>query len=155
MPGYTFDDVAVDSVRHEPGYFPMPTDQRVTVTMFFQDYVPKLPRCKMNMTLIVGSGLPFGPPGNDYYKDVFRYPPYRRVDIGFSYLFVDKDDPKTSRMKLFNKLNYFSLSLEILNLLQVKNTVSYTWVTDVTGREYAVPNYLTARQLNLRLSVRF
>ncbi|MEO5571228.1 MAG: carboxypeptidase-like regulatory domain-containing protein, partial [Bacteroidia bacterium] len=84
IPGYTFDQVATDSVRHEPGYLGRPTDQRVTFSMFFQDYLPKFPSYKMHMSLIYGTGVPFGPPGRNRYTDVYRFPPYRRVDIGFS-----------------------------------------------------------------------
>ncbi|MBL7926566.1 MAG: carboxypeptidase-like regulatory domain-containing protein [Bacteroidia bacterium] len=155
IPGYTFDNVATDSVFIEPGLIPRPTDQRLTVSLFFQDYLPRNPSFKVNLSLIYGTGLPFGPPGNDRYKDVFRYPDYRRVDIGFSKVFIDEDVVKKYRYKLFNHLKHCSLSLEVLNLLQVNNTVSYLWVKDVTGRIYAIPNYLTARQLNVRLNIAF
>ena len=155
VPGYTTNSVAVDSIKTTPGYIPRPTDQRFTFSMFFQDYLPKFPSYKMNMTLVYGTGLPFGPPGKDRYKDVLRFPSYRRVDIGFSKVIIDEDDSKQHRMKLANKLEYFAVGLEIFNLLQVNNTVSYLWVTDVTSRRYAVPNYLSARTLNVKVNVRF
>lgn len=153
--GYTFNAIPTDSIRREPGYIPRPTDQRLTFSMFFQDYIPKFPSYKMHMSLVVGTGLPFGPPGDDKYKDVFRVPPYRRVDIGFSKTFIDEDNPKKHRLKWANHIKSLWVSLEVFNLLQVNNTVSYIWVADITNRYYAVPNYLSARTINLRLNVRF
>ena len=155
VPGYSANDVATDSIKTTPGYIPRPTDQRFTFSLFFQDYLPKIPSFKMNLTLIFGTGLPFGPPGEDRYKDVLRFPPYRRVDLGFMKVFIDEDNPKKYRFKPVNSIKSLTLALEVFNLLQVNNTVSYLWVTDVTNRRYAVPNYLSARTLNLRLNVSF
>ncbi len=155
VPGYTFNNVAVDSQFVTPCYIPRPTDQRVTFSLFFQDYLPKSPSVRMHMTLVFGTGLPFGPPGNDRYKDILRAPSYRRVDIGFSKIIIDEDKPNTSRLKVVSKLKSLSLSLEVFNLLQVSNTVSYTWITDVTGRQYGIPNYLTSRLLNLKMQAKF
>ncbi|RLD59706.1 MAG: TonB-dependent receptor [Bacteroidetes bacterium] len=138
----------------EPGFIPRPTDQRVNFSLFFQDYLPSNPTYKMSMTLIFGSSLPFGPPDSPRYMQTFRMPPYRRVDIGFSKEIIGEH----SRFSSKNPLRGFKslwLTLEVLNLLQINNTVSYTWVTDVTGRMYAVPNYLTPRQLNVKLIARF
>ncbi|MBI2966517.1 MAG: TonB-dependent receptor [Bacteroidetes bacterium] len=84
IPGYTWNDITVDSIRYEPGFIPRPTDQRVTFGLFFQDYLPKLPDFKMHLSLLFGTGLPFGPPGSAQYEDTLRIPPYKRVDIGFS-----------------------------------------------------------------------
>jgi hypothetical protein len=123
--------------------------------MFFQDYLPKSPSFKMHLNLIFGTGLPFGPPGNDRYKDVLRGPSYRRVDIGFSKIIIDEEKENTSRLAVINKLKSLIVSLEVFNLLQVSNTVSYTWITDVTGRQYAIPNYLTSRLINLKLQAKF
>lgn len=155
VPGYTYNNVAIDSQFVTPGNIPRPTDQRVTFSLFFQDYLPKSPSVRMHMTLVFGTGLPFGPPGNDRYKDILRAPSYRRVDIGFSKIIIDEDKPNTSRLKVVSKLKSLSLSLEVFNLLQVSNTVSYTWITDVTGRQYGIPNYLTSRLLNLKMQAKF
>lgn len=152
---YSINNFATDSVKTVPGYLPRLTDQRATFTIFFADYLPKFPTYRMHMTLVFGTGLPVGPPGNDRYKDVNRYPFYRRVDIGFSKHFIEENKPKEYRIRFFNKLKSLSLSLEIFNLLQVNNVVSYTWVSDVYGTKYGVPNYLTGRQLNVRLSAKF
>lgn len=154
VPGFTFNNKAVDSTVVYPGYIPRPTDQRVTFGMFFQDYIPKLPSCKMYLNMQFGSGLPFGPPDHERWKQVFRMPPYRRVDIGFAYELIKENKPLPKKNPFHHFKSAF-ISLEVFNLLQVNNTVSYTWVTDVTGRQYAVPNYLTKRQLNVKLQVKF
>ena len=109
----------------------------------------------MHLTLIFGTGLPFGPPGTDRYKDVLRMPTYRRVDIGFSKIIIDEDKENKSRIPLIKKCTSLWFSLEVFNLLQVNNTISYSWITDVTGRQYAVPNYLSARLINAKLTARF
>lgn len=154
IPGYTFDQKAVDSVRVDPGYIPRPTDKLVTVNLFFQDYLPKNPDFKMNLNMVFGSGLPFGPPNHKRWEQVQRMPFYRRVDIGFAYQFLKPQREKKTR-NIFNHIENAWLFIEVFNLLQVNNTVSYTWLKDVTGRMYAVPNYLTNRQLNIRLYVQF
>lgn len=154
IPGYTVDQVAVDSIRTNPGYIPRPSDQRVSFAIFFQDYLPLIPTLKVNLTLIFGTGLPFGPPDAPLYEQTLRYPPYRRVDIGFSKLLVSSK----TKFKSNNPLRVIDnawLSLEVFNLFDISNTVSYIWVKDINNREYAVPNYLTPRQVNLKLIVEF
>ena len=137
----------------EVGYIPRPTDQRVNFAMFFQDYIPGRPNYKMHLNMIYGTGLPFGPPNSEKYQDVLRIPDYRRVDIGFSAVLKSAD--KKSKLKWLNAFNSIWLSAEVFNLLDIDNTVSYLWVADVSGREYAVPNYLTSRQLNAKLIFTF
>ena len=137
----------------EAGFIPRPTDQRVNFSMFFQDYIPGKPKYKMHLNLIYGTGLPFGPPNGEKYQDVLRIPNYRRVDIGFSAVLKSAD--KKSKLKWLNTFNSIWVSAEVFNLLDINNTVSYLWVADVSGREYAVPNYLTARQLNAKLIFTF
>ncbi|MGD0710565.1 MAG: TonB-dependent receptor, partial [Bacteroidales bacterium] len=137
------------------GYIPTPTDQRLNIGLFFQDFLPKHPTYKMHLGLLYGTGLPFGPPTvNTRYKDTLRYPAYKRVDIGFS------KELKGAKTKLApnNPFHYFKtiwLTLEVFNLLQINNVISYIWVADVTGTQYAVPNYLTPRQVNLKLVIQF
>ena len=137
----------------EAGFIPRPTDQRVNFSMFFQDYIPGKPKYKMHLNLIYGTGLPFGPPNGEKYQDILRIPNYRRVDIGFSAVLKSTD--KKSKLKWLNTFNSIWVSAEVFNLLDINNTVSYLWVADVSGREYAVPNYLTARQLNAKLIFTF
>lgn len=154
VPGFTANNIRVDSSRTEPGYIPRPTDQRVSFGLFFQDKMPGFPDLKMHLNLLFGSGVPFGPPGSERYKQILRMPPYRRVDIGFSYQLL-RENRKVKEKSPARFLKSAWLSLEVFNLLAVNNTVSYIWVEDVTSRQYAVPNYLTKRQLNLRLIVKF
>ncbi|MBP9069042.1 MAG: TonB-dependent receptor plug domain-containing protein [Bacteroidia bacterium] len=152
--GYTFDQVKTDSAKIDPGYIPRPTDQLVSFGMFFQDYIPSLPWCKFNLNLQFGTGRPFGPPTHKRYQQTLRMPPYRRVDAGFAFN-VLKEDREFKNKNAFNHLKDMWIFVEVFNLLAIQNTVSYTWVQDVTGNRYAVPNYLTNRQINLRLQIRF
>ena len=142
-----------DGTKTEAGYIPRPTDQRVNFSMFFQDYIPGKPNYKMHLNLIYGTGLSFGPPNSEKHQDVLRIPDYRRVDIGFSA--VIKSANKQAKLKWLNAFESIWLSAEVFNLLDINNTVSYLWVADVSGRQYAVPNYLTARQLNAKLILSF
>ncbi|MEJ5302555.1 MAG: TonB-dependent receptor [Bacteroidales bacterium] len=150
--GYTTDVVAVDSVMVEPGYLPRPSDQRVSFNLFFQDYLPNNPTYKMHLNLVFGTGLPFGPPGSPRYQHVFRTPPYRRVDIGFSKLIQSEAGTTRGFLRHFSSI---WITAEVFNLLQFSNTVSYVWVTDINSRRYAIPNYLTPRMLNVKLMVNF
>lgn len=135
-------------------WIPRPTDQRVTVNIFFQDYLPMLPNFKMNMNLGFGTGLPVYYPNSDYKTVITRTPPYRRVDIGFAYEIIG---PKTKKPQkgLFRHFTNMDLTFEVLNLLDIKNVVSYLWVKDNQNYIYLVPNYLTPRQLNLKLAIKF
>lgn len=153
--GVTEDQVVADSVRREPGFIPRPTDQRVNFALYFQDYVPKLPQLKMHLNLVFGTGMPFGPPDYTRYRDTLRIPPYRRVDIGFSYLLLGE---KKKFVGPKNPLKYFKsiwISFEVFNLLGTNNTLSYLWISDITNRQYAVPNYLTARRINAKIVMKF
>lgn len=134
---------------------PRPSDQRINFAIFFQDYLPIIPSFKVNLKLIFGTGLPFGPSEGERYQQKYRTPHYRRVDLGFSKQLIGES---TSFRNPRNPLNYIRncwLSLEVFNLLGVNNVSSYMWVTDVYNIQYAVPNYLTNRQLNLKLIVEF
>ncbi len=154
VPGYSYNTKVTDSVRFEPGYIPRPTDQRVSFGLFFQDKMPRLPDLKMHLNLLFGTGVPFGAPNSERYQQILRMPQYRRVDIGFSYQ-VLKESRTVKPKNPARVLKSVWVSLEVFNLLDTNNTVSYIWVEDVTSRQYAVPNYLTKRQLNLRMIVKF
>jgi len=137
-----------------PGYLPRPSDQRFNFSLFFQDYLPKNPTVKMNLTLLYGSRLPFGPPQGERWMDTFRMPSYKRVDVGFSKMLLGNSE--TKRMNIFSKsLKEAWLSLEIFNLFDLNNTISYYWVSDFENQMHAVPNYLTGRRINLKASVCF
>ena len=152
--GFTLDNIAVDSTRIEPGYIPRPTDQRVNFSLFFQDYLPKNPTYKMHLNLLFGSGLPFGPPKTAKYLHTLRMPMYRRVDIGFSKL-LKSEDNILSNKNIFRHFKTIWITAEVFNLLQINNTISYLWIKDVNNRQYAIPNYLTPRMLNVKLLIEF
>jgi len=129
---------------------PLPTDQRYAINLFFSDYFPGTTRWKMSLKLAYADGLPFGPPHTGMESQYFRAPAYKRVDIGMSYRAFDNEDRKTH--SIFKNI---WLGLDCLNLLGINNVNSYYWVTDVTNHQYAVPNYLTGRQINARVTMDF
>ena len=122
---------------------PMPTDQRYAINLHFTDYFPGTERWKMTLKLAFADGLPFGPPHKGLEYQNFKAPAYKRVDIGLSYRAYDNDDRK--QRSIFRNI---WLGLDCLNLFGISNVNSYYWVTDVTNQQYAVPNYLTGRQIN-------
>ncbi len=130
-------------------WIPMPTDQRYSINFFFTDYFPGTDRWKMNLKLALADGLPFGPPHTGIEYQTFRAPAYRRVDIGMSYRAVNHEDRKNSIVK-----NVW-LGLDCFNLLGISNVNSYYWITDISNAQYAVPNYLTGRQINGRIRIEF
>ncbi|MDH5381518.1 MAG: TonB-dependent receptor, partial [Cyclobacteriaceae bacterium] len=115
-----------------------PSDQRVTFGLYFQDHFPENPNMKVSINLQFGTGLPFGPPGNIIYRSYFTGEMYKRIDLGFT------RDIIKEKYKAF-------LSLEILNLLGSDNTITYSWVEDVSGRQIAIPNALSARFFNFKI----
>lgn len=143
-----------DILNDGHGYIPRPTDQRFNFSVFFQDYFPGNPTWKMNLTAFYGARLPTGPPNSERYMDVFRIPPYRRIDLGFSKILINQDHKKY-RYKALDQIKDMWLSLEVFNLLGINNTISYLWVANNTGDMFGVPNYLTKRKLNLKLTVKF
>ncbi len=142
-----------DSNMVAVGYIPRPTDQRVNFSIFFQDYLPNNPSTQVNLTLVFGTGLPFGPPQTQRHQQTLRMPPYRRVDIGF--IKILRSEEIESKFKPLNHFESAFLSLEVFNLLQIRNTISYLWVQDVNGAQFAVPNFLTSRLVNLKLALKF
>lgn len=130
---------------------PLPTDQRYAVNMFFTDYFPGTTRWKMSLKLALADGLPFSAPHRELESNVFRAPAYKRADIGLNYRIIDNNDRHNKR----NPIRNLWVGAECLNLLGINNVNSYYWITDVTDQQYAVPNYLTGRQINVKVSVDF
>lgn len=126
---------------------PLPTDQRYGINLHFTDYFPGMKRLMVALKLAFADGLPFGPPHKGLESMQFRAPAYKRADIGLNYLLADNTEKKGSAVKKI------WLGADCLNLFGINNVNSYYWVTDVTDNQYAVPNYLTGRRLNLRFSV--
>lgn len=137
-------------------YVPRPTDQFFTMAMFFQDYLPNNENFKMFLNITLGTGLPFGvKDDNLIYRNNFRYKPYHRVDIGFGYqLWRNSWKNQKPRHPLRFTENAW-LSLEVFNLLEVANVANNTWIKTITNSQFAIPNYLTSRRINLRLKIDF
>lgn len=135
---------------------PRPTDRLFNVSMFFQDYLKNNKNVRMHLNLTVGSGLPFGVlDNNTVYRNPYRLKAYHRVDIGFA-LQLWKQEWRTRKPNHFLRFTRNTwLSLEVFNLLKVANEASNTWVKTIYNTQYAIPNYLTGRRLNLRLRVDF
>lgn len=154
LSGYTFDNLRADSLQQTPGYIRRPTDQRVTLGIFFQDYVERFPWIKMNLNLVYGSGLPYGPPTHLKYQQVLSMRPYRRVDIGTA--FMIKDDTKEYKNKgVLRAIKGMWINIDVFNVLGLQNEVSVTWIKDISNHLYPVPNNLSARLVNFKLSVVF
>ena len=136
-------------VGDERGAVPRPTDQRFTFAMYFQDELPINPTYKVHVNYIYGSGLRHGPPRDFENRTFFSFPPYHRLDIGFSKLISLNPSPGK------RGIESIWATVEIFNLLQRQNTVSYVWIDDLQNRSYAVPNYLSARLLNVRVVFKF
>ena len=129
---------------------PLPTDQRYAVNLFFTDYFPGSKKWRMSLKLAFADGLPFAAPHKELETNSFRATAYRRADIGMSYQLLDN-----SRREKKTFLKNVMLGVDCLNLFGIDNVNSYYWVTDVTSQQYAVPNYLTGRQLNARILLEF
>ncbi|MEI7490423.1 MAG: TonB-dependent receptor [Bacteroidota bacterium] len=135
-------------------WVPRPTDQRFNLAIFFQDYIPGFPTWKVAITLVYGTGLPYGAPDSPRYLQTYRMPPYRRVDLGLSKQLIGEYTHFSGK----NPLRAFKslwIGLDVFNLFDFANTVSYQWITDVQGKQYNVPNYLTPRLFNLKLVAGF
>ena len=137
-----------------PGYIPRPTDQRVNISMFFQDYFPGNPDYKVHLQINYGSRLPFGPPQSPRYMATGRMSSYQRVDLGFSKSL--KNSQKTyPKSNPFYYVKEAWICAEVLNVIDRRNVASFEWVTDFANRQYAVENSLTGRRFNVKLNVNF
>ena len=135
---------------------PRPTDRFMTLNMFFQDYLPKNKNFKTHINLSFGTGLPYGLKDNNItFRNTYRYSAYHRVDIGFSVLLWKNGwrYSKPNHPLRFSKSTW--ISLEVFNLLKVQNAASNTWIKTIYNSQFAIPNYLTSRRINLRLKMDF
>ncbi|MCQ2212119.1 MAG: TonB-dependent receptor [Bacteroidaceae bacterium] len=135
-------------------YVPRPTDQRYNFSVFFSDYFPNTDRWKVTVQGHFAGGLPFGPPHKGREKQVFRMSTYRRVDLGISYRLLKNED-RSMYSQFANNFRNIWLGIDAFNILGISNVNSYYWVSDITSNQYAVPNYLTGRQINARLLIEF
>lgn len=134
---------------------PRPTDQRYAFSLYFTDYFPMWPKLKFSLKGILSDGLPTTAPHTSRDKGYFRMPPYKRVDLGVAYGLITPPKDGETRTGLLRHIKSCWLGLDVFNLLDISNVSSYYWVTDVNGIQYAVPNYLTRRQINVRLTIDF
>ena len=139
--------------------FPSPSDQTFNINIFFQDYLPLYPTWRAHINLAFVTGIPIISPYNDRYDQYHRVPSYRRVDLGITKIIIGKKSTLTGGkfLKFFDELY---AGAEIFNLLDINNTISYLWIKTINNlsghtRQFAVPNYLTGRSLNLKLSATF
>ncbi len=133
-----------------------PTDQFATISVFFQDYLPKNKNFKMHLNMTIGTGLPFGFPGNNIeYRNSYHLKPYHRVDLGFSILLFDDSWRSRKPHHLLRFTRQTWASLEIFNLMAVANEASKTWIKTIYNTQFAIPNYLTSRRINLRVKMDF
>lgn len=131
-------------------WLPRPTDQLYNFSLYFTDFFPRREYWKMSLRCTLADGLPFGPTHSGREKETFRAPAYKRADIGLSYKVWDWQN----HPHVYGKSGFFKdawLGVDCFNLFGINNVSSYYWITDVAGTQYAVPNYLTGRQLNVRL----
>jgi hypothetical protein len=154
--GYTFNDTIVDSNVVNPGYIRRPTDQLFTFAALIQDQMPGYESFSVQLGIQFGTGLPYGPPDRQRYKDTLTLKSYFRTDIGFSYDFLYKKKQKINKRENFLTKNFNDaiLSFEVFNLLGINNVLSKQWIQDTNGQFYAIPNNLTQRRFNLKLILR-
>jgi len=150
------------------GFYPRPSDNFMHLSMFLQDYLPNNPSWKIHFMFMFGTGLPVNHPVRGHYEpyytgngtpDFYRLPSYRRVDVGISKV-LKKEDKTLSEKNPLSVFNEIWVTLEVLNLFDINNTVSYMWLRSVGYQSqnpgwFAVPNYLTPRLFNLKLTFKF
>jgi hypothetical protein len=152
---FSFGYLKTQENQDNRGYIDRPTDQRLKFAVLFQDYIPKLPSFKMYLNLVYNTGLPGGSPA---YADVYDYQlrlrDYARADLGFSYVLTE-NKKNTVDLRWLRKFRDLSVGFEIFNLFNNQNAITNTWVRDVYSKvQYGVPNYMTTRVFNLKLSAR-
>lgn len=134
---------------------PRPNDRRYSLAMYFTDYFPKFPKLKFSLRGILNDGLPTTAPRSTRDKGYFRTPAYKRIDIGLMYGLLTPPKDGQVREGFWRHFKSIWLGVDVFNLLDISNVSSYYWVTDVNDIQYAVPNYLTRRQFNVRLTIDF
>ncbi|RYZ21171.1 MAG: TonB-dependent receptor [Chitinophagaceae bacterium] len=154
---YTLDDQKrpIDSVTVEGGWLRRPTDRLLTVGLFFQDHLATNKNFRVYLNTIYGTNLPYNIPGSVKYRNALRIPPYIRVDIGFSARLLDGDKEKRRSRSPFRNFDNIWATLEVFNLIDRPNTISYLLVKDFANNVYTMPNRLTPRLLNFKIVARW
>jgi hypothetical protein len=157
------DSVAVrvdgEKVVEEAGYYARPTSQLFSAGVFFQDYLPNNPDYKVHLSAFFGTGLPLSHPDEDQYYTTYKMRPYRRVDLGFSKV-LKREEQQLSDRNPFRHFQTIWISGEIFNLLGIRNEASYTWIRTISNQQgipaqFGVPNYLTGRRFNVKITAKF
>jgi hypothetical protein len=151
----TEDQVITDSTKEDIGWLRRPTDRLITFGMFFQDYLSTNKNFKVHLNLLFGSNMPYNIPNSAKYRNALIIEPYIRADIGFSVLLLDSEKANRRSHSPFKSLDNIWLSLEVFNMLDRRNTISYLLIKDFSNNVFALPNRLTPRLINLKLLVRF
>lgn len=146
----TPDKVIADSVSQEVGWVRRPTDRLVTFGMFFQDYLSSNKNFKVYLNTLYGSNMPYNIPGNNRFRNALIIPAYLRVDIGFSALLLDAEKMRRSYSPFKNFKNIWA-TLEVFNLINKSNTISYMTIKDFSNNTFVMPNRLTPRLLNFKI----
>ncbi|MFS4492384.1 carboxypeptidase-like regulatory domain-containing protein [Maribacter sp. 2308TA10-17] len=141
---------------NDRGYIARPTDQRLKFAVLYQDYIPAVPNVKMYLNLVYNTGVPGGSPSYaDPYIFQNRLRDYKRADLGISYIFADEEQ-RYRKNHWLHKLKALSVGFEVFNLFNNQNSITNTWVRDADSKQqFAVPNFLTSRVLNIKLNARF
>ena len=152
----SFGYLKTEENSNDRGFIARPTDQRLKFGMLFQDYMPNIPSIKLYLNLVYNTGLPGGSPS---YADPYLYQnrlnDYRRVDVGFSKVFIDNTTKKENNTGWFKNFKELAIGLEIFNLFDNQNAITNTWVRDVYSKnQYAIPNYMTTRVFNVKLTAK-
>ncbi|WP_224489988.1 TonB-dependent receptor [Robertkochia flava] len=151
---FSFGYLKTEENQDNRGYISRPTDQRLKFAVLFQDYIPSIPNVKLYLNGVYNTGVPGGSPNYaDPYAYQFRLPDYKRVDLGIFYVFTDasRTYPKSHWLHKFREL---SAGFEIFNIFDIRNSITNTWVRDVYSKvQYGIPNYMTRRLFNLKISM--
>lgn len=148
------DQVVVDSVRQDVGFVRRPTDRRITVGLYLEDYLPTNKNFKVHLNMLYGSNMPYNIPNSVRYRNGLIIEPYFRVDIGFSALLLSEKAARRSHSP-FRKFENIWASLEVFNLIDRANVISFQLIKDFANNTYAIPNRLTPRLINFKLVARF
>ena len=151
----TEDQVATDSVRRDIGWLRRPTDRLITFGMFLQDYLATNKNFKVYLNFLYGSNLPYNIPNSVRYRNSLVIDPYIRIDLGFSALLLDSEKSNRRSHNPFRNFENIWATLEVFNLIDRDNTISYLLIKDFSNTTFAMPNRLTPRLLNVKLVARF
>jgi len=153
--GKTKDQVIRDSVKTDIGWLRRPTDRRLNFGVFFQDYLSTNKNFKVSLSIIYGSNMPYNIAGSTKYRNALEIPSYIRTDLGFSALLLDGDKSKRRSHNPLRKFETIWASLEVFNLIDRANTISYALIKDFANNIFTIPNRLTPRLINIKLVARW